>query len=91
MHPLSNNQILSNLHKESGMSFHEFADVLDVRYNSLTEFFTGARPVPEGIISDAHQILEDIAFWEAKLRAMVDGSPIHYAILKKALANISKL
>ena len=76
---------LSDLLEKSGMTVADFAYALDVRYTRMVRMLQGTVDVPQGIISDAHQLLADIDY----VQSLVDHNPglgnISYKVFKTVL------
>lgn len=72
---------LTKLFHESGMSIGDFAYALGIRKQSFTRMMDGIIPTPEGVISDAHQILADIDY----VRTLPDIDGISYKVFKLVL------
>ena len=75
--------LLSNLHQQSGMSLTAFQELLGLRHQTWNDFLNG-KPVPQGLLDDAHQLIADREFWaQVFLIEMRKGAqlPHHRAML----------
>lgn len=78
---------LSKLIEESGMTISDFGYAISVRYTRIVRMLKGDVPTPQGVISDAHQLLSDIDY----VQSLIDYNPylknISYKVWKKVLDN----
>jgi ABC-type Fe2+-enterobactin transport system substrate-binding protein len=76
---------MSEILEQSGMSVADFAYALDVRYTRMVRMLQGAVDVPQGIVSDAHQLLADIDYVKAAMQADPALAEISYKVFKTVL------
>ena len=76
---------LSKLITMTGMALNDFSYAIGVRYERIVRMLKGNAPTPDGVISDAHQLLADIDY----VQSLVDHNPqlkkISYKVWKLVL------
>lgn len=76
---------LQKLFNYTGMSVGDFSKALGVRPSTMIRMLNGEAVIPQGVISDAHQLNADIDYVDAFLDAHPELQKFSYTVFKLLL------